>query len=118
MTATGRTGGRISYMDYWNFDEETKNELIQRLTNELPALRGAVGASQEEVANVIGTTRQTYNSVETQKRGMSWGIYLGLVFFFDYNPQSHHMLHRLQIFPKKVEECWENASPCDDVYYK
>ena len=111
-----QAGKRPSYMDYWHFDKETKEELLRKLTVELPALRGAVGASQDEIAGVIGVTRQTYNSVETQKREMSWGMYLGLIFFFDYNPQSHHILHKLQIFPKRVEECWESANPTDDYY--
>lgn len=39
-----------------------------RLTKELPALRGAAKATQDEIANAIGVSRQTYNAVEMQKR--------------------------------------------------
>ena len=34
-------------MDYWHFTDEEKDELIRRLTKELPALRGAAKASQD-----------------------------------------------------------------------
>ena len=30
--------GRKNYMSYWNFTPEEKDQLIARLTNELPAL--------------------------------------------------------------------------------
>ena len=40
-------------MDYWHFSDEEKNQLTKKLTEELPALRGAVKASQDEIANAI-----------------------------------------------------------------
>ncbi len=97
---------RPSYMDYWHFDEETKEKLIRRLTTELPALRGAVGASQNEIANAIGVSRQTYNSIELQKRPMSWSLYMALILFFDYNPSSHYTIRQLDAFPYQLDECW------------
>ena len=38
--------GRKNYMDYWNFTAEEKDQLIARLTKELPALRGAKSHSR------------------------------------------------------------------------
>lgn len=99
-------GKRISYMDYWHFDKETKESLIRKLTVELPTLRGAVGASQDEIANVIGVSRQTYNSIELQKRPMSWSLYMALILFFDYNPSSHDTIRQLDVFPYQLDECW------------
>ena len=76
-------------MDYWHFTDEGKDELIKRLTKELPALRGAAKASQDQIAKAIGVSRQTYNAVEMQKRKMSWNTYMSLILFFDYNPSTH-----------------------------
>ena len=45
--------GRKNYMSYWNFTSEEKSQLIARLTKELPALRGAAKATQDEIANAI-----------------------------------------------------------------
>lgn len=97
---------RKTYMDYWHFTAENKDALIKRLTAELPALRGAVGATQEEIANAIGISRQTYGSIESQQRKMSWNTYMSLILFFDYNPNSHHTIRQLDAFPYQLDECW------------
>lgn len=81
-------------MDYWHFTDEGKDELIKRLTKELPALRGAAKASQDQIAKAIGVSRQTYNAVEMQKRKMSWNTYMSLILFFDYNPSTHYAGNR------------------------
>lgn len=100
------TGNRITYMDYWHFSKEMKEKLINRLTTELPTLRGAVGASQDEIANAIGVSRQTYNSIELKKRRMTWSTYMALILFFDYNPNSHYTIRQLDVFPYQLDECW------------
>lgn len=99
-------GNRITYMNYWHFSKEMKDELIDKLTTVLPALRGAVGASQDEIANAIGLSRQTYNSIELKRRRMTWGTYMALILFFDYNPSSHYTIRQLEVFPNQLDECW------------
>lgn len=93
-------------MDYWCFSPEEKDRLIACLTKELPALRGAAKATQDEIANAIGVSRQTYSSVEMQKRKMSWNTYMSLILFFDYNPNTHYTIRQLDAFPYKLDECW------------
>ena len=95
-----------SYMSYWYFSKEEKQQLINKLTLALPALRGAVKASQEEISNAIGVSRQTYSAIESQKREMSWNTYMSLILFFDYNPNSHDKIRQLEVFPYKLDECW------------
>lgn len=68
-------------MDYWRFTPEEKDQLINRLAKELPALRGAAKATQDELANAIGVSRQTYNAVEMLKRKMTWSTYMALILF-------------------------------------
>ena len=89
-----------------NFTEKEKLQLINRLTEDLPALRGAVQASQDEIAKAIGISRQTYSAIETKKRKMSWNNYMALILFFDYNPNSHSTIRQLEAFPYKLDECW------------
>jgi DNA-binding XRE family transcriptional regulator len=93
-------------MDYWHFTPQEKYELIRRLTVALPALRGAVRATQDEIANAIGVSRQTYSAVESQKKKMSWNTYMALILFFDYNPNSHYTIRQLDAFPHQLDECW------------
>ena len=59
-----------------------KNQLIATLKNDLPVLRARMGLSQEAIADKIGISRQTYSSIETGKREMTWTTFLALVAFF------------------------------------
>lgn len=93
-------------MDYWRFSSAEKDELIKKLTFSLPALRGITKATQDEMANVIGVSRQTYNAIEVQKKKLTWNNYMALLLFFDYNPDSHIAIRQLEAFPSQLDECW------------
>ena len=98
--------GRDMYMQFWKFTQEQKESLAKQLANELPALRGKVGASQGELASAIGVSRQTYSAYENQTRPLPWSIFLALLFFFDYNIGTHYMIRKLELFPSEFDECW------------
>lgn len=68
---------------------------------ELPALRGKVGASQEEIASAVGISRQTYSAYENRTRPIPWSLYLALLFYFDYIPSTHYMIRQLELFPNE-----------------
>lgn len=82
--------------------EEEKYALIEKLTPELPLLRAKAEISQEEIANIIGTSRQTYGAIERKARKMSWNTYLSLVWFYDYNRKTHKMIRKLDAFPHEL----------------
>lgn len=88
--------------------EEEKDELIEKLTPELLLLRTKAEMSQEEIANIIGTSRQTYGAIERKTRKMSWNTYLSLVWFYDYNRKTHKMVRNMKAFPhefiKKIND--------------
>lgn len=65
-----------------------RKQLIARLTYDLPVLRARLGVSQEELAEKIGMSRQTYNAIETGKKGMSWMIFMALVAVFQNNEET------------------------------
>lgn len=90
-------------------DIEVSNKpisLYRRLAIELPALRGKVGASQEEIASAVGISRQTYSAYENRTRPIPWSLYLALLFYFDYIPSTHYMIRQLELFPNELDECW------------
>lgn len=89
-------------MEEWVMTNEEKDILISKLTEYLPTLRGTVKESQEQIANAIGVSRQTYNSIELKKRKMSWNTYMALVFFYDQQPNSHVLLRKLDLFPNQI----------------
>ena len=94
--------------------EEEKNEFIEALTPELELLRAKAEISQEEIANLIGVSRQTYGSIERKARKMSWNTYLSLILFYDYNKKTHKMIRNISAFPHKLIKCFnEGEEPVD-----
>ena len=85
--------------DKWTISEEYKNVSIELLQSNLSALRAKIGISQEELANIIGVTRQTYYPVETGKKTMTWSMFLALIFVFDSIKETSEMLEDLRIYP-------------------
>lgn len=86
----------------WLLSDAEKDEFIATLTPNLPALRTQAKISQEELANFLGISRQTYSAIERKIRKMSWNTYLTLILFFDHNKRTHKMLRMLSLFPKEL----------------
>lgn len=74
---------------------DMKNEMTILLRNELPVLRAKARVSQEELAQRIGISRQTYSSLETGKRDMSWTTFLALIAFFQNNENTNKMINEI-----------------------
>lgn len=72
-------------------------------------LRTKSGISQEELANYLGISRQTYNAIECKKRQMSWNIYLSLILYYDYNKKTHQMLRSIGVFPYEIIKCFNEG---------
>lgn len=83
----------------FNIAEKAKEILVSKLTDELIFLRTKLGLSQDELSNLIGISRQTYSTLETKKRVMTWGTYLSLILIFDNHEQTHEIIRNGGIFP-------------------
>lgn len=83
----------------WNIDKDYKDASIAILRDNLSSLRAKVGINQEELANIIGLSRQSYYAIENKKKPMSWSTYLSLMFFFGMCTSSAEMLKELRIYP-------------------
>ena len=79
--------------------EDYRKAGIELLIDNLATLRARLNITQEELANVIGVSRQTFYSIETGKRKMSWPIYTAIIFFFDSIPDTSEMMKELRIYP-------------------
>lgn len=64
----------------WLLTDEEKDKFIATLTPNLTILRTSAEISQEELANLIGVSRQTYSAIERKVRKMAWSTYLSLDF--------------------------------------
>lgn len=59
--------GRDAYKQFWNFSKDEKENLATQLAIELPALRGKVGASQEEIAYMNKNIKYSQNFLTSEK---------------------------------------------------
>ncbi len=96
----------------WLLTDEEKEKFISALTPELVVLRTKAGISQEELASLIGISRQTYGAIERKSRRMSWSTFLSLVMFYDYNRKTHQMIRAIGAFPEEIIKHFnEGADP-------
>ena len=84
--------------------EEKKTELIEILTEELPVLRAKLAIMQEDLCRIVGISRQTYSSIETKKKKMSWNVFLSLIMFFTNNDKTVHVIDSIGAFPDELKE--------------
>lgn len=83
-------------------DDEIRKVLIQKLIHELPVLRARLGATQADIAERIGISRQTYNSIETLKREMNWTTFVALIAVFQNNQETRRMLNSIENFEREI----------------
>lgn len=77
--------------------------LVERMADNLPVLRKKLKLSQEELANIVGSSRYTVMLYETKKRKMPWNIFLTFVLFFDKNEETSPLLKALDIYTEEFE---------------
>lgn len=100
----------------WDIPESKQNEYIRELTKILLPLRVAVGITQDELAKAIGISRQTYSAAENGKRQMTWGTFLSLILFFDYNHVTRKALRESKAFPRAmIDPLIQSLSIDDDL---
>lgn len=95
--------------------KKEKNDFIAALSKNLVILRRKAEVSQEEIANFIGVSRQSYGAVERCERRLSWNTYLALIFFFDYNENTRELLHTLSVFPHDLVQRINGTSSAIDI---
>lgn len=94
----------------WELSQSQKGEYIEKLTSKLAALRAHADISQEDLANIIGTSRQTYYAIESRKRAMSWNTYLSLIFFYDAVEETSQMIRELGAYPTQLVEQFNDVT--------
>lgn len=98
----------------WTLTEEEKDKYIDKLTEELITLRAKAGIQQEEIARMIGVSRQTYGEIERKSKRMSWSTFLSLLFFFDQNKATHQLLRQTDVFTDELLSLMNNGKVIDE----
>lgn len=96
-----------------SLSNEQKEKYIQRLTDALAMLRAKANITQEDLANLIGISRQTYSLLESKKKPMSWSTYLSLLFVYNSMLETSSIIRKLEIRPEKLMEQLNNPKEVD-----
>lgn len=83
---------------------DTRDILIDKMTENLPVLRKKLKLSQENLAKFIGSSRYTVMLIETKKRRMTWNTFLSLVLLFDKNEATAVLLKALDIYTEELDK--------------
>jgi len=78
-------------------NDELKNIYVGRMVENLTVLRAKLGVTQAELAEIAGISRQTILSVEKKQRGMTWNMFLALLFIFTANPGTAPLVDLFEI---------------------
>lgn len=79
-----------------------KDELVKMMAQNLSVLRAKLNLSQEDLADVLGVTRQTISAIENGQRNMSWTVFLSLVLIFLKNRETKRLMVLLGIYTKEL----------------
>jgi len=79
-----------------------KEKYIELLTPDLVLLRKKANISQDELANIIGTSRQNYGAIERCSREMTWNTYLALIFFYNSYSVTKDFFKMLDSYPREL----------------
>ncbi len=92
----------MKYGERWVISDAKKQEYINKLLPQLTTLRARVGVSQDELAGLIGISRQTYCLTESGSHAMSWNTFLSIIMFYDYNTRTHSLIRNTGAFPEDL----------------
>ena len=80
-----------------------REQLIDKMADNLPVLRKKLKLSQEDLAQLIGSSRFTVMEIENKKRKMTWTTFLSLVLLFDKNEETAVLLRALEIYTDELD---------------
>lgn len=85
-------------------DKTQKRTLMKTMAENLSILRSKLNLSQEDLAHILGVTRQTISSFESGQREMTWSIFLALVLIFFRNEPTKRLLVALYIYTPELND--------------
>ena len=88
-------------------NEELKRLYIDRMVENLTVLRAKLGVTQSELAEIAGISRQTILSVEKKQRGMTWNMFLALLYIFTAHEKTVPLVDLFEIRTDELVEAMQ-----------
>ena len=87
-----------------SFNADSKMTLMSTLAKELKVLRAKVGLTQQELADRLGVSRQTYGMLENKTQNMTWSQFLALTFLYKNNEDTAKILEWTGAYTPELEQ--------------
>lgn len=85
-------------------DSIQKDELTDRMVEELPVLRARLGMSQKDLGDILGMARQHVSTIENRRCTLPWNTYLSMLMVFSYNEKTREEIERAGLFPESLKQ--------------
>lgn len=86
--------------------DEMKKEALDNMVKNLPMLRATCHLSQNDLAEMLGMSRQTIVMIENRKRPMCWNVFLALLFVFSQNCETAALIGPLKIYTQPLQSVY------------
>lgn len=90
---------------------QRKEKYQKSLSKNIPLLRAKLSLSQTELAELIGSSRQTISLIECGTREMMWDTCLSLTFLFLMNSETRALMPPLGIDIDLISDYLNVSSP-------
>ena len=94
-----------------SISNERKQELCKIMASNLSTLRAKANLSQNELADRLGFTRQTFSAIEGKKRDMQWSTFSAIALFFSKDKEIRQLMIVMGILNDDVEKILDVSSP-------
>lgn len=89
-------------------DDSIKEKAIENMIKNMVVLRSMLHLTQNDLAQLIGISRQTFTAIENRKRKMTWNVFLSLMFVFSQHKQTCELLEIFDIYSDDLKSIYKN----------
>ena len=93
-----------------------KEELTDRMAENLPVLRKKAKLTQMQLAEMIGVSKYTLLMIEKKQRRMTWNTFLSLILIFSKNKETDRMLTLFEIYTDELNNMIKNRNEKEEDY--
>ncbi len=81
-----------------------KKRYTDLMAESLPTLRMRLGINQDELAELIGSSRQMLSLIERKIRPMMWDTFLSALYVFRSNDETRNMMEFMGLYTQELAE--------------
>ena len=81
-----------------------KDKYTDLMAESLPTLRMRLGINQDELAELIGSSRQMLSLIERKIRPMMWDTFMSIMYIFRSNDETRDMMVFMGLYTDELVE--------------